>query len=119
MNDAWHEHGTKCLFHSDGYLMDVLDDLVAIEIDGLNPIETVAGMSLKAVRDRYPHLFLAGGIDMSQLLSNGTPEEVTEVCRQAIRDAYPGYFIGSTTEADNSCKTENLIAMYNVAMEGL
>ena len=119
LNDAWHEHGIKCLYHSDGYLMEVLDDLVAIGIDGLNPIETVAGMSLKEVRTRYPNLFLAGGIDMSQLLSNGTPEEVKEVCRQAIRDAYPGFFMGSTTEADNSCKTENLIAMYEVAMEGI
>ena len=118
LNDAWHEHGIRCLFHSDGYLMDVLDDLVATGIDGLNPIETVAGMSLKAVRQRCPNLFLAGGIDMSQLLSNGSPEEVKEVCRQAIQDAYPGYFMGSTTEADNSCKTENLIATYEVAMEG-
>jgi len=119
MNDAWHEHGIKCLFHSDGYLMEVLDDLVAIEIDGLNPIETVAGMNLKDVRQKYPKLFLAGGIDMSQLLSNGTPDEVKSVCRQAIQDAYPGYFMGSTTEADNSCKPENLVAMYEVAMEGL
>ena len=119
LNDAWHEHNTSCLYHSDGYLMDVLDDLVAIGIDGLNPIETVAGMDLKAVRDKYPGLYLAGGIDMSQLLSNGTPEEVKQVCRDAIRDAYPGYFMGSTTEADNSCQTENLIAMYEVAMEGV
>lgn len=119
LNDGWHEHGIKCLFHSDGYLMDVLDDLVATGIDGLNPIETVAGMNLKEVRQKYPRLFLAGGIDMSQLLSNGTPDEVREVCRQAIRDVYPGYFMGSTTEADNSCKAENLVAMYEVAMEGL
>jgi hypothetical protein len=56
---------------------------------------------------------------MNQLLSNGTPEEVAETCRQAIRDAYPGYFMGSTTEADNSCKTENLVAMYQVAMKGI
>jgi hypothetical protein len=118
LNDAWHEHGIKCLYHSDGYLMDVLDDIVATGIDGLNPIEIVAGMDLKQVREKYPQLFLAGGIDMSQLLSNGTPEEVRQVCRQAIRDAYPGYFMGSTTEADNSCQGENLVAMYEVAMEG-
>jgi hypothetical protein len=99
--------------------MDVLDDLVATGIDGLNPIETVAGMNLKEVRQKYPRQFLAGGIDMSQLLSNGTPDEVREVCRQAIRDVYPGYFMGSTTEADNSCKAKNLVAMYEVAMEGL
>ena len=118
LNDAWHEHGFRCLFHSDGYLMEVMNELVATGIDGLNPIETVAGMSLKEVRERYPRLFLAGGIDMSQLLSNGTPAEVREVCRQAIRDAAPGFLMGSTTEADNSCQARNLLAMYEVAMEG-
>jgi hypothetical protein len=119
LNDAWHEHGLYCLFHSDGYLMDVMDDLVEAGIDGLNPIEIVAGMDLKEVRQKYPKLFLAGGIDMSQLLSNGTPEEVREVCRQAIRDVGPGYLMGSTTESDNSCRAENLIAMYEVSREGL
>ena len=120
LNDAWHEHGLRCLFHSDGYLMEVMDDLIAAGIDGLNPIETVAGMSLRDVREVCGNrLFIAGGIDMSQLLSNGTPDEVREVCKQAIRDAYPGYFMGSTTEADNSCRLENLIAMYEVAMDGL
>jgi len=117
LNDAWHEHGFKCLFHSDGFLMEVMDDLVATGIDGLNPIETVAGMNLREVRRKYKKLFLAGGIDMSQLLSNGTSDQVREVCRQAIRDASPGYLMGSTTEADNSCKLENLIAMREVAMD--
>ena len=120
LNDAWHEHGFKCLFHSDGYLMEVLDDLIEIGCDGLNPLETVAGMSLKAVREQCGQkLFLAGGIDMSQLMANGTPEEVRAVCEQAIQDAYPGYLMGSTTESDNSCKLENLIAMYDVAMAGV
>jgi hypothetical protein len=120
INDAWHEHGFKCLFHSDGDVMAVLDDLVAAGIDGLNPIETVAGMSLSDVKAIYgDRLFLAGGIDMSQLLSNGSPDEVREVCREAVRDAYPGYFMGSTTESDNSCRLENLMAMHEVAMEGV
>ena len=120
LNDAWHEHGFKCLFHSDGYLMDALDDLIEAGIDGLNPIETVAGMSLRVVREKVgSKLFLAGGIDMSQLLSNGTPEQVRQACRQAVRDAYPGYLMGSTTEADNSCKLENLLVMHEVAMQGL
>ena len=118
INDAWHEHGIKCLFHSDGYLMEIMDDLIETGIDGLNPIETVAGMDLKEVKDTYgDRLFLAGGIDMSQLMSRGSPEEVREVCRQAIRDAYPGYFIGSTTEADNSCRLDNILAMVETATD--
>ncbi len=117
LHDAWHEHGFKCLFHSDGYLMDVLDDLLDIGCDGLNPLKTVAGMDLRVVREKCgQQLFLAGGIDMSQLLANGTPEEVRAVCEQAIRDASPGYLMGSTTESDNSCALENLLVMYDVAM---
>jgi len=119
LNDAWHEHATQCLFHSDGYLMEVMDDLLAAGIDGLNPIETVAGMNLREIKEKYGRkIFLTGAIDMSQLLSLGTPEEVRAVCRDAIRTACPGYFIGSTTESDNSVKLENLLALFEVVNEG-
>jgi hypothetical protein len=119
LNAAWHEHGTSCLFHSDGQLEEALDDLVAAGCDGINPIETLAGMTLADTRRRVgPRIYLAGGIDMSQLLSNAEPDEVRQVCRQSVRDAYPGYFMGSTTEADNSCRLENLLVMREVALEG-
>jgi len=116
LNDAWHEHGVKCLFHSDGDLMEAIDDLIAAGCDGLNPIEIVAGMSLMDTRQASGRaLFLAGGIDISQLMAHGTPEEVREVCRRAIADACPGYFIGSTTELDNGSRLENIITMLDVA----
>jgi hypothetical protein len=77
-------------------------------------------MDLKEVREKCGQkLFLAGGIDMSQLMANGTPDEVRAVCEQAIADAYPGYLMGSTTESDNSCKLENLLAMHEVALAGV
>jgi len=47
------------------------------------------------------------------------PAEVKEVCRAAIGVAYPGYFIGTTTESNNGVKLEKLIAMREVVMEGL
>ncbi len=116
LNDAYHEHGIYCLFHSDGYLMEILPDLIAAGIDGLNPIETVAGMDIGEVYRLYgDKLFLTGGIDMSQLLSHGTPEEVRAVCRQAVIDAPRGYFMGSTTEIDNSSRLENVLAMISMS----
>ncbi len=118
LNDAWHERDTVCLFHSDGNLNSVLDDLVAAGIDGLNPLEVLAGMTIKGVRDRYPDLFLAGGIDVSQLLSLGTPEEVRVACRQAIADSGGrGYFLGSTTEIHWGARLENVVAMFEIAWE--
>ena len=115
---AWHARDTYCLFHSDGNLWSILDDLVAVGIDGLNPLEVLAGMSVKAVRERYPRLFLTGGIDVSQLLPFGEPDEVRAVCRQTIADASgTGYFLGSTTELHWDVKLENAIAMFQTAFD--
>jgi hypothetical protein len=118
LNDAWHARDTLCLFHSDGDLWPVLDDLVAAGIDGLNPLEVMAGMTVAAVRQRYPHLFLTGGIDVSQLLALGTPAEVRAACQEAIAAAGGrGYFLGSTTELHWDVRLENAIAMFETAWE--
>lgn len=116
LNDAYHEHGIKCLFHSDGYLMEIMPDLIETGIDGINPIEIVAGMDVGEVYRLYhDKIFITGGIDMSQLLSNGTPDQVKEVCRKTISSAPTGYFMGSTTELDNSSRLENILAMIEVS----
>ena len=116
LNDAYHEHGITCLFHSDGYLMPVMPDLIAAGIDGINPLETLAGMDVGEVYRLYGNkLFLTGGIDMSQLLAHGTPDQVRAVCRQAVADAPSGYCMGSTTEIDNSSRLENVLAMMAVS----
>ena len=118
LNDAWHERDTVCLFHSDGNLWGVLDDLVGAGIDGLNPIEVLAGMTVKEVREKYPNLFIAGGIDVSQLLSLGTPDEVRAACRRAIEDTGGrGYFMGSSTELHWDVPLENAVAMFETAWE--
>lgn len=116
LNDVFHNAGIKCLFHSDGYLMDVLEDIVTAGCDGLNPIETTAGMSVKEVREKAPKLFIAGGIDVSQLLPFGTVEEVRETVHRTIEDAGGvGIFVGSTTELDNGSNPANILAMIDAA----
>ncbi|MCP4645075.1 MAG: hypothetical protein GY851_31825 [bacterium] len=116
--DAWHTRDTLCLYHSDGNLWPILDDLVAAGIDGLNPLEVLAGMTPKTVRDAYPNLFLTGGIDVSQLLPLGTPDEVRTACRQAIHDTNGrGYFLGSSTELHWDVPLANARAMFETAWE--
>ncbi|MEW5815677.1 MAG: uroporphyrinogen decarboxylase family protein, partial [Spirochaetota bacterium] len=112
----YHNCGVKCLFHSDGNLNEILDDLVMAGIDGLNPVETTANMHIADIRKKFPSLFLAGGIDASRLLTLGTPEEVRETCKKAIDDTGGlGYLIGSTTELLPMVKVENLLSMIEVA----
>ena len=118
LNAAWHDRNTYCLFHSDGRLWGVLDDLVAAGIDGLNPLEVLAGMTVGEVRRRYPQLFLTGGIDVSQLLPLGTPDEVRAACRTAIAEAEGrGYFLGSSTELHWDVPLANTMAMFETALE--
>jgi len=113
---AWHDRDTVCIFHSDGRLWRILDDLVSAGIDGLHPLETMAGQTIKETRERYPNLFLVGGIDASQLLVNGSPEAVRAACRKAIDDTNgTGYFLGSTTELNTAVKLENAAAMFETA----
>jgi len=50
--DAYHAKGIKVLFHSDGNLNLVMDGLVEAGIDGLNPIEVLAGMDVADLHRR-------------------------------------------------------------------
>jgi hypothetical protein len=109
--DAYHAKGIKVLFHSDGNLNSVLNGLVAAGIDGLNPIEVLAGMDIRDIHRRYPHLFMAGGIDVSQLLPFGTPGQVRDAVNRAIDDAEGRIMIGSSTELNDEVPLENFLAM--------
>ena len=117
ITEACHQYGWKVMFHSDGYLMEILDDLVAAGIDLLNPIETAAGMEIKEIHRRHPDLILAGGIDVSGLLPFGKPSEVKDAVIRAIEDAEGRIMIGSSTELHAGVPLENVLALYETALD--
>lgn len=107
--------GMKVVFHSDGYLMEILDDLIDAGIDGLNPIEPLAGMDIAYLKKHYgKQLILVGNVDCSQVLPLGTREEVIQATKQCLRDAAPGggHFIGSSSEIVPSTPVDNILAFY-------
>jgi len=112
----YHARGLPVMFHSDGNLMGVLDDLVACGIDLLNPIEVLAGMDVKEIRRRHPRLVLAGGIDVSQLLPLGAPQEVAGATRALIDAAGPGVLVGSSTELNDAVPLDNYRALVEAVM---
>lgn len=109
--DAYHGRGIRVLFHSDGNLMPVLDGLAAAGIDGLNPLEVLAGMDPAVVHRRHPHLFMAGGIDVSQLLPFGTPGQVRDAVRRTLDGAGGRIMVGSSTELENTVPLANWLAL--------
>ncbi len=112
--------GIKIIFHSDGYVMDILDDMIEAGIDGLNPIEPIAGMDIAYLKKHYgKNLVLVGNVDCSQVLPLGSVKDVVEATKQCIRDASPGggHFIGSSSEIVPSTPVENILAFYEACRE--
>ena len=118
--EACHRAGLQVIFHSDGYIMDILDDLIACGIDGLNPLEKAAGMDIYEVRRRYPRLVLVGGVDVSRLMPFGSPDEVRRETRRIIAEtgAEGRLLIGSTTEIGDDIPLANYLAFHEVATTG-
>ncbi len=114
------EAGVKVIFHSDGYVMEILDDMIEAGIAGLNPIEPLAGMDIGHLKKRYGRrLILVGNVDCSQTLPLGTVEDVREAVRRCVRAASPGggHFIGSSSEITPSTPLENVFAFYEACRE--
>jgi len=117
--EVYHGKGLKVIFHSDGNLWDIMDDLVDCGIDALNPIESFAGMDIEKLRKRYPKLVLIGGIDCSELLPFGSPYGVRCTVKKAIEDSKYGYFVGSSSELHNEIPLVNILAMYTEVLRYL
>ncbi len=112
--------GIKVVFHTDGYIMEMVDDLLAAGVAGLNPLEPLAGNDVAALKRRYGgNLILVGGMDCSQLLPRGTVSQVREGTKRLLRDAGHGggLFIGSSSEIVPATPVENIFAFYETCHE--
>ncbi|MHB9024386.1 MAG: uroporphyrinogen decarboxylase family protein [Armatimonadota bacterium] len=117
---ACHERGLQVILHSDGYLMDVLADLLATGIDGLHPIERAAGMDIYALRRSYPTLILIGGLDTTELLRAGTRRDIRRETRRMICEvgAEGRLLIGSTGEIDETTPLDHYLAFHDEVLNG-
>jgi uroporphyrinogen decarboxylase len=112
--------GIKVIYHSDGDLTPIVDDLVEAGVDGLNPIEPIAGMDIGFLKRKYRgRLILVGNVDCSQVLPLGTPEDIERAVKECLRAAAPGggHFIGSSSEVTPSTPLENVLAFYGAIHE--
>jgi len=114
--DPLKKAGIKVIFHSDGYIPDeVIDYMIDVGVDGLNPIEPMAGMNIRHLKEKYgDKLVLVGNVDCSQVLPLGSVKDVVEATKQCIRDASSGggHFIGSSSEITPSTPIRNILAFY-------
>jgi uroporphyrinogen decarboxylase len=112
--------GIKVIFHTDGYCMEIIDDLIDCGVAGLNPLEPLAGNDIAEIKRRWgDNLILVGGMDCAQLLPLGTVQDVRDGTRRLLREAGHGggLFIGSSSEIVPATPVENIFAFYEACHE--
>jgi len=83
--DWAHDRGAFTMMHSCGNIMKLIPDLIALGLDGLNPLETKAGMDLIEIKKLYgDKLVLQGGIDVRLMTK---PDKIEDEIRTKITAA--------------------------------
>jgi uroporphyrinogen decarboxylase len=105
--------GLLYLFHSDGRLYEVIDDLIQCGYHALHPCEP-ASMDILELKRRYAgRLCLMGNINLDSTLCLGTPNDVVEEVRLRLRTVAPGggYCCGSSNSIPEYVPFANYVAM--------
>jgi uroporphyrinogen-III decarboxylase len=101
------------IFHSDGYLVDIMDDIIEeLGASGLHPIEQ-GSMDHVWLKQTYgKRICLLGNLDIDGVLSKGTIEGVFEEVKERIEQLGPGggYIISDSNSVPDYCLPENIEA---------
>ena len=108
------------LFHCCGDESPILPYLVDWGVQGVHPLQPVAN-DIDAIHAEYgDKITLVGNIDVSELLSFGTPEQVRQDTFNHLDKFYgdnAGYIVCSSHSIIDSVVPENYLAMVNAAHE--
>ena len=121
LSDAWHEHGVKVIYHSDGNWRKVIPDLINTGVDGFYCLEPNCGMDIVEFKNRWPRMVWSGGVDGVDLMERGTPGQVREEVRWHIIETRAletgGMFVASSSEINPPISPENFRAMVEAVGE--
>ncbi len=112
------KRGIPFLYHTDGNITRVFEDIVDMGVNALHPIEPLA-MDIYEIKKRVGgKLCLIGNIDVDLLL-RGTPEEIEEDTKKHLRELGPGggYVLGSSNSIHRTIRAENYRAMLDTALK--
>jgi uroporphyrinogen decarboxylase len=116
-------HSSAFLFlHSCGSVFAILDDLVDIGVQILNPVQTSArDMDLATLKRRWGKdlVFWGGGCDTQRVLPCGTADEVRQQVRERVKTLKPGggFVFTQIHNILAGVPPENVVAMFDAAYE--
>ena len=106
------------IYHSDGNLVPIIDDLLSQGMDALHPLEPGA-MDLGELKTGWgDKISLVGNIDLNTL-TLGTPEKTRQEVKSRISQLGQGYgyIVSSGNSISSYCQPQNVKAMSDAVME--
>ena len=115
-----HSRGVPCLKHTDGNIWPICDIILDTGIDGIHPIDPMAGMDIGEAKARFgDKVCLLGNVSCAFSLVTGTVDEVREETKEVIRKAGKGggLICMSSNSIHSGVKPENYVAMVKTIRE--
>lgn len=113
--DEFHRRGMPVIFHSDGDIRLVLDDLLRAGVTAINPIEAKANMDIRELAPKYgARLGFVGNIDARVLMTND-PDRIREEVRAKLKAAMP--YQGFICHSDHSVPPPVSLESYKLVLQ--
>ncbi len=113
--------GLKSRYHTDGAVTPIIDDLIEMGVDLLDPIQPKAtGMEAENLAARFGgRIAFYGGVDTQELLPFGTPDAVEAEVLRLIRvlGSSGGYMAAASNAVQPDVPIDNILALYRTARE--
>jgi uroporphyrinogen decarboxylase len=111
--------GLKTFYHSCGSIVPVIDDLIELGLDILDPLQvTAAGMDPESIAAKFAdRLSFNGAIDEVKLLPHSTPEEIYRETTRIIDllGRNGGYIVSPSHQVQGDTPPENIVAVFDAA----
>ena len=112
----------KIMLHSCGAVSSFIPDFITAGIDILDPVQPLAaGMQPEKLKRKFgKSMVFHGGIDIQNLLPNGTPEEVaaeTCQCLEGFEAHQGGFIVAPSHNVQADVPPQNIIAMIDAVKD--
>ena len=113
--------GVKTFYHSCGSIEPIIEDLIEIGLDVLNPLQFSAKgfPSPEELKEKYgDRLCFEGGMDVQTFLPFNSVEDIKKETKKLIRilGKNGGYIFESSHYIQPDTKPKNIMAMYDTAL---
>jgi len=105
-------HNIPFIYHTDGNIWNVLDDLKNCGVNALQPIEPQAMDIVELKQKKGDDFCLVGNVDVD-LLSRGSRDQIVTEVKRLLKNVAPGggYCLGSGNTVPEYVPLENYLAM--------